>query len=70
MALSLILLMEKWRHCQELPLVVQLPTVAVMAIYSLEKVPGLVEVMEYGVTHHLCAIVRALQNYTCSLASL
>ena len=55
---SLILLMDKWTHHQELPLVVQPATVAVMATLLMETTLGSVGVMECGVTHNLHAIVR------------
>ena len=52
---SLILLMDKWTHRQELPLVVQLLTVVILATNCLVHCHALVELMARGLTlfHHV-----------------
>ncbi len=50
-------LMDKWIYRQEIPLVVQLPTVAVMAIYCLIHFHVLVKLMECGQIQLLSVIV-------------
>ena len=55
--------MDKWTRIQELPLVAQLLTVAVMATLLLETPPGPVGIMESGVDHlHFVIVSHILIN--------